>query len=417
MLLPKTQPNPFRFLLYTEWVMLASCTAMAVFEAWDRQTVPVQHLLILALLGVMGLMLPSGSTVVKYIYTAIEIGLIFFGTVLGYLHILPTLYVIVMIRSCFLFEPPGRWIIAGLSFVLFLGHQVQYIKTFLPLMLPGVQLQRIWMHQIAEFLMFGLVLFLVSQLVHTLLTERKTRQQLALAHEQLRQYALQIEDLAAVQERNRIAREIHDSLGHALTNLNIQLQTVAKLWQHDQEQARSFLEQAQRLGKLAIHEVRQSVNTLRADAQEEPALEEAIVLLIEDFRQSTGVKVSQSIQINTILPPQVRKTLYRVIQEALTNICKYAQATQVQLKLQATPELVSLAIEDNGQGFQLEADTGGFGLRGMRERIAALNGKFHLEAAPGAGCCISISLPLENGFVNPISNDALKSNALKVEIA
>lgn len=403
MLLPKIQPNPFRFLLYTEWVMLASCTAMAVFEAWERQTIPVQHLLILALLGLMGVMLPNGSPLMKYTYTAIEMGLIFYGTVLGYLHILPTLYVIVMIRSCFLFAPPGRWIVAGLSFILFSMHQVQYIKTFFPLIQSDAQIQRMWMHQIAEFLMFGLVLFLVVQLVNTLLIERKTQQQLFLAHQQLRQYALQIEELAAVQERNRIAREIHDSVGHALTNLNIQLQTVAKLWLHDREQARSFLDHAQRLGKLAIQEVRQSVHTLRADAQEELDLEAAIASLMEDFRQSTGMTIAHNIHIETPLPPQIVKAIYRVVQEALTNICKYAKATQVQLSLQSTSEQLHLAIEDNGQGFQLENQLNGFGLQGMQERITALNGEFHLKTAPGKGCQICVKLRLEREYINPVS--------------
>lgn len=404
MLLPKIQPSPFRFLLYTEWVMLASCTAMAVFEAWEHKQIPVQHLAILGLLGLMGLMLPSGNLVARYVYTAIEMGLIFYGTVLGYLHILPTLYVIVMIRSCFLFAPPGRWIIAGLSLILFSVHQVQFVTTFLPLTMSNRQAQQIWMHQLAEFLMFGLVLFLVSQLVSTLLAERKTQQQLFQAHEQLRQYALQVEDLAAVQERNRIAREIHDSLGHALTNLNIQLQTVAKLWQHDRAEAQSFLEHAQRLGKLAMQEVRQSVNALRVDAQDELDLQQAIASLAEDFRQSTGITISQYIQIETVVPPKVVKTLYRVVQEALTNICKYAQATQVDLNLHAMASGVQLAIADDGQGFQPEVNANGFGLRGMRERITALNGEFHLDAGPGSGCRIRVNLPLEDGFTNQLTN-------------
>ncbi|MBD2463599.1 sensor histidine kinase [Oscillatoria sp. FACHB-1407] len=409
MLLPKLHSSPFQFLLYTEWVMLASCMGMAVFEAWEKQTIPVQHIVILVLLGIMGVMLPTGRPAIKYVYTAIEMSLIFFGTVLGYLHILPTLYVIVMIRSCFLFQPIGRWIVAGVSFVLFSVHQIQYVKTFLPLGLPNAHLQRIWMHQIAEYLMFGLVIFLVSQLVNTLLAERKAQQQLSLAHEQLQQYALQIEDLAAVQERNRIAREIHDALGHALTNLNIQLQTVAKLWQHDQNQARVFLDHAQQLGKLAIQEVRQSVRALRADAHEEPALDSAIASLMEDFRQSTGISVANSIQIEAMLPPQVVKTLYRIVQEALTNICKYAQATQVRLELRATPDGVHLTIEDNGHGFCLESHSPGFGLQGMRERVAALNGEFWLKAAPGSGCHITVSLPLKNGFATQMPNDCFET--------
>jgi signal transduction histidine kinase len=396
MLWTQTQPNPFRFLLYTEWAMLASCTGLAMFEAWEHQQIPVQHLLILTLLGVMGLMLPSGRPSVKYVYTAIEIGLIFFGTTLGYLHILPTLYIIVMIRSCFLFEPPGRWIIAGVSFILFSIHQMQYLKSLLPFMPSGNQLQQIWMHQLAEFLMFGLVLFLVSQLVNTLLAERKTQQQLFLAHEQLRQYALQVEDLSAVQERNRIAREIHDSLGHVLTSLNIQLQTVAKLWQRDPAQAQSFLMQAKRLGETAIKEVRQSVHTLRA--YQEPSLNVAIETLAEDFRQGTGITVVTDINLDRDLAPQTSKALYRLIQEALTNICKYAQATTVHIQIHTTPEFICLTVADNGQGFKVDSSlTGGFGLRGMQERVEALSGEFQLKTEPGCGCQITVKLPALSG--------------------
>ncbi|MCC5660512.1 hypothetical protein LC608_26740 [Nostoc sp. XA010] len=101
LLLP-IRPNPFRFLLYTEWVMLTCCGSLAVIEGLKHRSIPVQHVLILVLLGLMGLRLPGGHAWVKVLYTAIAIILIFSGTVLGYLHILPTLYLIVVIRSCFL---------------------------------------------------------------------------------------------------------------------------------------------------------------------------------------------------------------------------------------------------------------------------------------------------------------------------
>lgn len=375
--------------------MLASCGIMAAIEAWQRQSIPIQHILILLSLGVMGWMLPSGKTPLRYLYTAIEIGLIFYGTTLGYLHILPTLYLIVLIRSCFLFEAHGRWIVAGLSLMLFLVHQVQYINTITPLMIPDVQQQRIWMHQVAEVLMFGLGLFFVSQLVATLLTERKMQEQLNSTHQQLQQYALKIEDLAAVQERNRIAREIHDSLGHALTTMNVQLQTAVKLWQYDPSQAKPFLEQAQRLGTLAMKEVRHSVHALRADAQTEEPLEQSLATLAEDFCQGTGVAVTTQISLQTVLPARLKKTIYRVAQEALTNICKHARASAVQLHLHQTSDRVCLTISDNGRGFQLQSHATGFGLHSMRERVTALDGTFHIETALGSGCRIQIELPVQ----------------------
>jgi signal transduction histidine kinase len=94
-------------------------------------------------------------------------------------------------------------------------------------------------------------------------------------------------------------------------------------------------------------------------------------------------------------------TLYRIVQEALTNISKYAQATQVQIHLVTTgdslqegSDRICLTLEDNGQGFNCHQETTGFGLQGMQERVAALDGEFHLTTAPGAGCQIKVELPL-----------------------
>ncbi|UBF26166.1 sensor histidine kinase [Kovacikia minuta CCNUW1] len=229
----------------------------------------------------------------------------------------------------------------------------------------------------------------------TLLSERQAKEELAAAHEQLRQYALQIEELAAVQERNHIAREIHDSLGHTLTAQNIQLQTAAKLWQRDPNKAHSFLQQAQPLAATAMQEDRRSVRALREDS-EEPPLEEAIAHLVKDFQQGTGIAISTSITGHTIICPRMRKTLYRIVQEALTNIRKYAQATQVNIQLSTTATDVNLVIEDNGQGFDASQQSNGFGLQGMRERVAASSGTLQLETEPGRGCHIIVKIPFQH---------------------
>jgi signal transduction histidine kinase len=402
---PNIHFMPFRFLLYTEWVMLGSCGVMALIEAFQTQRIPVAHVLILLTLMVMGLTLPRVKPSLAYLYTALQMGLILLGTTLGYLHVLPTLYLIVMIRSCFLLQPPGRLFVAALSFLFFAVHQVQYLGTILPLRLPTVGEQRIWMHQVAEFLMFGLSLFLIVRLVTTLIAERKTQEKLTRVNNQLRQYSLQIEELAAVQERNRIAREIHDSLGHALTTLNVQIQTVVKLWKHNPEQAYTFLEQAQQLGTMAMQEVRQSVSTLRADEQEELPLDEAIATLLQEFRQSTAIPVDSSIHLTTSLPPQVSRILYRITQEALTNICKHAQAKTVRLELKTKLDKVYLAIADDGRGFSYHRNTSGYGLQGMRERVVAINGDFHLQTNPGQGCQITIVLSLEKESPRIIAHD------------
>jgi signal transduction histidine kinase len=395
----KTRPNPVRFLLYTEWLMLMSCGSLALMETLEKGRLPIQHVLILSLLGLMGWVLPSGKPLEKVLYTAIEVSLIFYGTMLGYLHILPSLYLIVVIRSCFIFDLPGRWAIAALSFILFLIHKLQYMQGMMP-MLDNQAQHHFWMQQLSEMMLFSVSLFFILRFVSTWLSERSMREQLVNAHAQLQQYALQVEDLATVQERNRIARDIHDSLGHALTALNVQLQTVVKLWDINPNSAKSFLGQAQRLGDLAIKEVRQSVRTLRVEVRQEEPLETAIASLAEDFRQSTGISVFTKIQLKGVLPQPVIKALHRIVQEALTNICKHAQATVVVVQLKTTSNQVCLSVKDNGQGFLMDATPQGFGLQGMQERVAALGGSFSLYSEPQKGCQIVVDLPFEGQHPN-----------------
>jgi two-component system, sensor histidine kinase and response regulator len=230
---------------------------------------------------------------------------------------------------------------------------------------------------------------------------QQTQANLLQALEQERSLKQRIEEMAAIEERNRIAREIHDSLGHSLTALNVQLQAAASLLLSDPTQAQSFLTQAQRLGATAMQEVRQSVRTLRADEQVEQPLEETIATLAEEFRQVTGITPTVHIHLMKPVSISISKTIYRIVQEAFTNISKYAQATQVQIQLVMTgdslqdskAEQVCLEIKDNGKGFCVDRATGGFGLQGMQERIAALDGEFYLTTAPGSGCQIKIEIP------------------------
>ncbi|WP_019507687.1 sensor histidine kinase [Pleurocapsa sp. PCC 7319] len=392
--------NPFRFLLITEWVMLASCGFLVLVEVWQGHTIPeepisvlflLEHISVLFLLGLMGLALPSGNQFIKVIYTAIEISLIFYGTVFGYLHILPTIYLIVVMRSCFLFKSLGRSIVAGLVFILFLGDQYKYFVEFM----PDVPVKQVHfgMHIVAETLVFGLGVFFVLQLTNKVLTERQMKQKLGQANEQLRAYAQKVEELTTVQERNRIARDIHDSLGHALISLNIQMQTAVKLWKKEPVEAYSFLTQAQSLGKTAMQEVRKSISTLREDIREERPLEARIESLVDDYSKGTGLSICTNICRCDSVPEAVAKAIYRIVQESLTNIFKYAEATKVHIQLKTTPEEFNLSVEDNGKGFNPRQNSSGFGLRGMQERVTAVSGELQVITSPGNGCRIEVKIP------------------------
>lgn len=382
------QMRQFRFLLYTEWLMLSCCGALAILEALSKSRFPWQHFLVLILLGGMGSISLRGKTWLKVLYTVIEFGLIYYGTMLGYLHVMPALYLIAVIRSCFLFKSIGYWVVAGLAFGFHVKHKIQYLQQMDLHSLSSAQQQSLWSQQFGSILTFGLALVLVVKLVQSLLS-------LTQANQTICQYALQIEDLASVQERNRVAREIHDSLGHVLTALNVQLQTAVRLWKTNPQQAEHFLKQSKQLGDAAMKEVRRSVGSLRQASKTEESLHLAIASLVKEFNQSTGIDLQTRILLDSssLSPPTV-KTLYRIMQESLTNICKHAQATCVTIKLSEDLNWIYLFIEDNGKGFHLDSTPTGFGLLGMQERVKALRGIFQIDSQPTAGCRISVALPL-----------------------
>ncbi|WP_082209844.1 sensor histidine kinase [Fischerella sp. PCC 9605] len=392
--------NPFRFLLYTEWGLVATCAVAdsllsVIFSRSPHLSIP--PLLILVVFGFMGLVLPSGKTVYKVLYTAIEIGLVLFGAALGYLQLWPVLLIIVVIRSSFLFDLSGRYLLAALVFFLFLVLQIK-INSNIGLSLTLSEQGRFWLSQLSYVLLFGMALLFLLQLVNMVLSDRQMREQLTIACEQLRQYTLQMEELAAVRERNRLAHNVHDSLGHALAALNIQLQGALKFWQVDLEQAHQFIVESKRLGSMAMQEVRSSVNTLRADVPKE-RFQTAIAFLMQEFHYATGILPTTQLNLDVPLPVEVAKMLYRLMQEALKNIYKHAEATAVNIQLSATPEQVHLMIEDNGRGFQLDQKPLGFALQAIRERVTLLKGQFQIESSPGAGCRITARLPLSESSV------------------
>jgi signal transduction histidine kinase len=234
----------------------------------------------------------------------------------------------------------------------------------------------------------------VLLLVGAVLAENQSREKLATANYRLRQYALTIESQAALQERNRIAREIHDSVGHCLTAQSIQLENVAVFLSQDTEKAKHYLEKARQLGKEALQNVRSSVAALRNDSWQGRSLDSAVKEMSQKFVQTTDISLQSQISLSTSVPLEMATALYRTIQEALTNIAKHSQATQVLLKLSQKGGKIYLQLEDNGCGFEPQANTTGFGLQIMRERIEALGGSFVLTSQPKRGCQIYIEVPI-----------------------
>jgi signal transduction histidine kinase len=394
------QNHPFRFLLYLEWMLIAitAFTAMLpirrhLFSALPNS--PQLTILSLVIFGLMGLRLPTGRQINKIIYTAIELLLISLTTIpyISYreIRLFPAFYIILIIRSCLIFKMPGRLLVTALSFTLFL---ITLANRFYNSQIPPFVQERFKLVPLFLTLFFGLSVGFVLMMMNTMIAERQTREKLTIAHEKLRQYALRIEDQATLQERNRIGREIHDSLGHSLTALNLQLETALKLWESNPVKAKTFLARAKELGSKSLQDVRQSVSTMRSNPLQGQSLEQAIAVLAEDTRRAIGVLPNYHIKLAYPIQNEILTAVYRIIQEALTNICKHSEATEITIDLSTNNTGLHLIIVDNGKGFNIEQNTTGFGLQSMRDRTSSLGGNFNIITDPGAGCRIIADIPL-----------------------
>jgi signal transduction histidine kinase len=233
-------------------------------------------------------------------------------------------------------------------------------------------------------------------LAHTALESSSA--ELAAAHTQLQEYSAQVEELSTVRERNRIAREIHDTLGHALTLLSVQLETATQLEARGDPRLHEELLLARQVAKACLTDVRHSVEALRPDDASKDSLEEQLRKLVAACEAtSPETRITLDLEEATHpLHPNLCLTLYRCAQEALTNIRKHAHATRVLLRLSTSEEQVELTVLDNGQGSEPihEQRAPGFGLRGMRERVALLDGRLWAGPEPGHGWRVEVVLPL-----------------------
>lgn len=227
---------------------------------------------------------------------------------------------------------------------------------------------------------------------------------LAAANARLEAYSAQVEDLSSTRERNRIAREIHDTLGHALTLLAVQLETATQHEARGDSRLHEDLLEARRVATACLRDVRHSVEALRPDDASRESLPEQLRKLVAACAAtSPETRITLDLEEATHpLPPELGLALYRTAQEALTNMRKHAHPSKVLLRLSTTDEQegqVELTVLDNGQGSTSlhEYPVSGFGLLGMRERIALLGGTLRAGPEPGQGWRVEAVIPIQQG--------------------
>jgi signal transduction histidine kinase len=386
----------------TSWIFLFVLVAGLVM-AYARAEPPLSNvelfeLLLLSLVYlfvgtvVFIYVLSSGSPGYKILYLAFQISLgmviLYLGRGNGWLIMLP-----LASHSVALFAPREAILPCVLITLGIAWDTSQMLSNWIPFLQSA--------------LVFGSAVIFAA--VFTNISIRDTRRkeeierlaaQLEEANHALKEYSEKAQELAVAQERNRLAREIHDGLGHFLTAMNVQLNIAITLFERDPQGAQQVITRVQAILQNAMADVRRSVAALRSEPLLGKDLIEAINELVDESR-AHGL-VTEFIVHGEVknIPPVCELTLYRTVQEGLTNVKKHAQAQQVIVQLEFQPEKITLSIQDDGIGSTLNLEEvdklkNSFGLFGLRERIQFLGGKMSLQTAPQQGFRLEILIPME----------------------
>ncbi|MEV6977028.1 sensor histidine kinase [Kitasatospora sp. NPDC093806] len=235
---------------------------------------------------------------------------------------------------------------------------------------------------VSDLLMFGLGLALALSMAGVAVREQEARARLERSHERLARYAERVAELSTAEERNRVAREIHDSLGHHLTAVGVQLEKAEAFRELDPAASARALGDARWSAGRALAEVRESVSALR---EVRPfSLARSLADLVRHLGDD-GLRVELSVTgEESGHDGGALTTLYRAAQEALTNARRHGRATRVEIRLALDGPAARLTVTDDGRGFARGAEPG-HGIRGMRERVALLGGEVDIRTGRPGG--------------------------------
>lgn len=243
--------------------------------------------------------------------------------------------------------------------------------------------------QTVVFLAVGFsISFLMSRL-------RAQQQSLEAANIRLTHHASTLEQLATSRERNRLALELHDTLAHTLSGLSVQLEALKAYWDIDRETGRSILEQSLKATHLGLEETRRTLKALRAGPLDDLGLPLALKQMVENA--ATRGNLALDMPEFTNLPPlspDVEQCIYRVAQEAVTNVAKHAKATKLTIRLEYNEDKVTFTLHDDGTGFNVKQgiESGHFGVAGMQERARLVGGVLDIISRSGEGTTVRLTI-------------------------
>ena len=218
------------------------------------------------------------------------------------------------------------------------------------------------------------------------------------AHAQLQRYARQAEFLAATAERERIARELHDTLGHRLTVSVVQLEGANRLIEQEPRRVAGMIEAVRSQLTTGLEELRQTLLTLRGHGVDRDELMTSLQQLVDEFERVAGIACHRQLpeMVQAPLSDEQCTAIYRIVQEALTNVQKHAGALNIWVELEVGEDALTLRVRNDGRDFDPSSGNG-YGLQGMRERAARLGGALRVTRPAAGGMLVLFTLPIGDG--------------------
>jgi len=259
----------------------------------------------------------------------------------------------------------------------------------------------------------GAMMLLVGYIIVQLVSiQREQREALERAYKQqaranlrLQRYAVALEELTISRERNRMARELHDTLAHSLSAVTVQLEAVRSLWDVNPIAAEDMLDRADEAARRGLTEARRALQDLRASPLQDLGLSLALRELANTAAERAGVSLTLDLPEQNLdsLPPAVEQGVYRIAQETLENIVRHSEARSIVFRLELTRESLSLTISDDGRGIDstvlrqsADGSQDGLGLRGMQERATLIGGSLEITRQEGQGTLVKLRVPLSS---------------------